>query len=51
LPDQLICRESRRDEVERRSSLAAGLAQCMTVPTLFFLKYQRAGPLDRRPML
>lgn len=47
LPDELICRESRRDEVERRSSLAACVAQRVAVPALLFLKDERASPLDR----
>jgi hypothetical protein len=49
LPDELVRREACGYEIKRRPSLPTRIAERMAVPTLLFLKNQRAGSLDRGP--
>src|SRR5262249_14178485 len=49
LTDELILRESQRDAVESRTSLAARFPKGVAVATLLDLKHERALPFDRGP--
>jgi hypothetical protein len=47
LADQLVLRQSHRDTIERRPSLAAEFTKRMAISALLGLKYERALPLKR----